>query len=151
VLNFGLGIYAFHKRWFFNGNVPGHFLFWLGSSFALWFCWDAAFASIIQSFSMHTAILLVFTRPFLHFSILLTLMAFGIQHWQSSSKINRMFSDNAYTIYLVHLVFVWIMLMALLGLWDLSIYLKFIVVAISSVLLSYLASHNVILKFAKQL
>ncbi len=151
VLNFGVGIYAYHKRWFFNGKVPGHFVLWLTLSVVLYLVWEAAFASIVQSFSMKMGIVLVFTRPLLHFSILLTLLAFGVKYWQNRSKINRTLSENSYTIYIVHMLFVWFMQLALVGFWDVSIYLKFFVVALSSALLSWAASHYLIRNVANHL
>ena len=109
ILIFGLGIYAYHKQWFSNGKVPGHFFFWIILSGILWVIWKKAFALIIQSFSIQLAMILVFLRPILFFSILMSLLSFGLKFWQSDSKINRAFSDNSYSIYLVHMFFIYVM------------------------------------------
>jgi glucan biosynthesis protein C len=149
LLNFILGIYAYHKKWFSNGKAPGHFFFWLLLSAALWFCSEKVYVLLFQGFSMKLAAVYVLIQPLLYFSILLTLISFGINHWQSSSKINRTLSNNSYTIYLIHLFFVLVMQLLLQNGWDISIYTKFVLVSFSSILLSIVCSQYAIQKFPK--
>lgn len=150
LLNFSLGIYAYHKKWFSNGKAPGHFFFWLLLSAVLWFCSEKVFVLLVQGFSMKLAATYVLIKPLLYFSILLTLISFGINYWQSSSKINRTLSNNSYTIYLIHLFFVLVMQLLLQNRWDISIYTKFAIVSFSSILLSIVCSQYVIQKFPKR-
>jgi hypothetical protein len=99
---FGLGIYAFYKNWFDNGKTPGNLIFWIVSTLALWFAKEMVLASLLSRFTMTLGVIHETIRAFLVFSIIMTLIAFGGNHWRSASRFNRLLAKNSYTIYLIH-------------------------------------------------
>lgn len=146
-LSFSLGIYAFHKSWFVNRNVPGHFIMWAILSGILWY-FERKLMIIILAGDATPQIFVInsFLRTFLFFFILLTLISFSVKYWNSSSKVNRLLASNSYTIYLIHVIFVRLSQLALYKLWNGSIYVKFILVCIFSMSMSLLFSQFVIRK-----
>jgi glucans biosynthesis protein C len=149
ILCFILGIYAFHKRWFLNGEVPGHLAFWIILSISLYFFKDWIMKNLIGNIQLKMVILYIFVHITLFFSILLTFISFGIKYWQSSSRVNRLLAENSYYIYLVHMLFVNLIQLALLKWIDGYVYLKFIIVTVSAILLSYFISNYAIKKFPR--
>lgn len=148
LLNFCLGIYAWHRNWFSQGNVPGHWLAWLAATTVLWIAWEGTLVTFLQGFSMKLAMALVLIRPLLFFSILMTLISFSLRHWQSGSPLNRLLADNSYTVYLIHMVFVMVF-QWLLYQWKFSVYAKFTLVFAASLFFSLLFSHFAIRKAPK--
>ena len=91
----------------------------------------------------------VLMRSLLVFTILLALISFGIKHWNSPSQFSRRLAVNSYNIYLLHILFVIVVQLLLLKWFDISIFIKFGIVALSAILTSYLISQYTIRPFPK--
>ena len=149
IICFSLGIYAFCKSWFINGNVPGHYVFWIFLSIALWFAHDRFLSVLMEDLKPGAAVFCIFTRTLLFFSILFTLVSLGERFWDSASRVHRSLAKNGYNIYLVHMVFVYLVQTILLDWMQLSVYIKFLVVSLSAILLSYAFSRYAIKPYPK--
>ncbi len=142
ILSFSLGIYAFHKKWFLDDRVPGHLYLWIILSFLLWYVRETAITQFFDTGSMKFAILFVFIHPFLFFTILLSLISFGLKNWQSNSPINKSLANNSYNIYLIHMFFVYISQLFLFSFWENGfIFTKFALAGITSIFISYIVSN----------
>ena len=146
---FSLGVYACVKRWFQNGEAPGHFIFWTILSIGLMYCQRKVSIIIMTDFSIGFALSYVLMRTFLVFTILLALVSFGINHWHKPSKVSRQLSANSYNIYLIHMLFVIVIQLFMLEWVSISIFIKFGLVTLSSILFSYLISQYAIRPFPK--
>lgn len=146
---FSVGIYACHKKWFLNGKTPGHFIFWTILSTGLMYCQVKVMAFLIGNFSFGLALGWVLMRTLLVFTIVLALISFGIKHWNSPSKFSRQLAANSYNIYLLHMLFVIVVQLLLLKWYGISIFIKFGIAALSTIILSYLISQYAIRPFPK--
>jgi len=146
---FSLGVYAFAKNWLKNGKTPGHYIFWASLSIGLMYCQVKVLTILRTDFSIGLALGWVLIYTFLVFAILLALISFGINHWHNPSKVSRQLSANSYNIYLLHMVFVVVIQLFLLEWVSISIFIKFGLVALSSILFSYLISQYAIRPFPK--
>lgn len=146
---FSMGIYAFSKNWFKNGKTPGYFLIWLILSIGLMVFQGKVLTILMTHFSIGLALSWVLMRTFLVFSILLALISFGIDHWHSPSKISRQLSANSYNIYLLHMIFVVVFQLFLLEWASVSIFIKFGIVTLTAIFISYLTSQYLIRPFPK--
>lgn len=146
---FSMGVYAFSNEWFKNGKSPGYFIFWTILSIGLMYFQGKALLHLINNFSFGLAIGYVLMRTLLVFTILLALISFGIKHWNSPSKFNRKLTANSYNIYLLHMLFVIVVQLILFKWFDISIFIKFGIVTLSAILLSYLISQYAIRPFPK--
>ncbi len=149
ILCFSLGIYAFHKNWFINGNIPGHFVFWVILSLTLWFGQEKALSILLENISPIIAVFYILLRTLLFFSILLTFISIGEKFWDSSSKVNRSLAENSYNIYIIHLIFVFLIQLFLLNWFELSIYIKFVIASLSAIFLSYIFSKYAMKRFPR--
>jgi len=146
---FGLGVYAFSNEWLNNGKTPGNFIFWTILSIGLMYFQGKTLLFLINNFSIGLAIGYVVMRTFLVFTILLALLSFGIEHWNSPSKFSDQLAANSYNIYLLHMLFVIVVQLLLLKWLGISIFIKFGIVTLSTILLSYLISQYAIRPFPK--
>jgi glucan biosynthesis protein C len=146
---FSLGIYAFSKNWFKNGKTPGYFLFWIILSIGLMYCQGKVLTTLMTNFSIGLALSWVFMRTVLVFTILLSLISFGIHQWHSPSKASRQLSANSYNIYLLHMIFVVVIQVLLLEWVSISIFIKFGIVTLTTIFISYLTSQYLIRPFPK--
>jgi glucan biosynthesis protein C len=146
---FGAVIYAFSNSWFKNGEVPGHFILWTLLSIGLMYIQGKALAILMGNFSIGLAFGWVLVRTLLVFTILLALISFGIQHWNTPSRVNRHLAANSYNIYLLHMIFVVVFQLVLLQWFGISIFIKFGIVTLLTILLSYLISQYAIRPFPK--
>jgi len=146
---FSLGVYAFAKNWLKNGKTPGHYIFWTILSIGLMYCQVKILTIMRTDFSIGLALGWVLIYTFLVFAILLALISFGINHWQNPSKVSRQLSANSYNIYLLHMIFVVVIQLFLLEWVSISIFIKFCLVTLSSILFSYLISQYAIRPFPK--
>jgi glucan biosynthesis protein C len=146
---FGLGVYAFSNEWLKDGKTPGNFIFWTILSIGLMYFQGKALLFLIHNFSIGLAIGWVLMRTFIVFTILLALISFGIKHWNSPSKYSRQLAANSYNIYLLHMLFVIVVQLLLLKWFGIPIFIKFGIVTLSTILLSYLISQYAIRPFPK--
>ena len=75
--------------------------------------------------------------------------AFASRRWNHSTLLGRELASNSYYMYLVHYVFVMILPLLLSGWPQGPVLLKFVIVALSTVVLSFLLSKFVINKFPR--
>ncbi|MFC1884151.1 acyltransferase [Thermodesulfobacteriota bacterium] len=137
---FALGVYAFSKKWFMSSKTPGYPIFWL-SLFVLLlvvfsgYCIGGRFAAI--PFGTFPFALI---RSFLCLSSLMVFILLFSRFWNRSSRIDKAFSDNSYTIYLIHMPIV-VIFQFLFILWKTdwsgAIWIKFGFVTFLSIVLSY--------------
>ncbi len=149
ILCFSLGIYAFHKKWFVNGNIPGHFVFWIMLSLTLWLAQEKALSILLNNLLPIIATFYILLRTLLFFSILLTFISIGEKFWDSSSKVNRSLAENSYNIYIMHMIFVYLIQLFLLNWLELSIYIKFVIASLSAIFLSYIFSKYAIKQYPR--
>lgn len=156
VIYFILGVFAYSRNWFKDGGVPGHYLLWAGLSVVLLGAFYYVRDEIMQiGFSGsivpgHFRVIYVGIRHFIVFTFLLAFISFSMKHWSRSSKLNDALSANSYNIYLVHMVFV-VTIQSLLNQWILGMaYLKFSLVVLGSVILSFCVSHFSIRPYPKR-
>lgn len=149
IFSFSLGIYSFHKHWYANNKAPGHFLVWMILSIILGFSLKMFMVSYARNPSLLISFVNVSLAIFLFFSILLTLVSFSLKYWDSSSKPNTLLAANSYHIYLIHMIFVIFSQLVLFKWLDVSNYIKFIIVSVFSIGLSFLISQYAIRKFPK--
>lgn len=143
------GIYAFNKNWFSGGKTPGHLVFLVILTLALWFAKEIVLAILLSGFNMMLGVIHETIRGFLVFAIIMTLIAFGGQYWQSGGRLNRSLAKNSYTIYLIHLVIVLLVQLLMYKWWNVSIYVKFAIGSVSSLLLSYLLSEFTVRRYPR--
>ena len=110
---------------------------------------DKTLFFLINNFSIGLAIGYVLMRTFLVYTILLALISFGVKHWNRSSKFSRQLGVNSYNIYLLHMLFVIVVQLLLLKWFGIPIFIKFGIVTLSTILLSYLISQYAIRPFPK--
>ena len=146
---FGLGVYALSNEWLTNGKTPGNFIFWTILSIGLMYFQRKTLLFLINNFSIGLAIGYVLMRTFLVFTILLALISFGIKHWNRPSKFSHQLAANSYNIYLLHMLFVIVVQLLLLKWFVIPILIKFGIVTLSTILLSYLISQYAIRPFPK--
>ena len=99
IICFSLGIYAFYKNWFVNGNIPGNYVFWTILSIALWFGHETLLSILLGNLTPIVTVGYIFTRTLLCFSILLAFISYGERFWDSSAAVNRSLAKNSYNIY----------------------------------------------------
>jgi glucans biosynthesis protein C len=149
IICFGLGIYAFHKNWLSSGLFSQNLFFWIVITILLMIGKEIAFASLVNHFTPIVGIIHVALKSFLVFSIIMTLMAFGGKCWNNGNKLNRVFARNSYIVYLIHFVIV-LSIQLLMYKWlNVSIYFKFVIGSILSIVLSFLLSEFVVRRYPK--
>ena len=112
---------------------------------ALWFAKETVLGFLINTFTLELAVMHVALRVLLVYSVIVALLSFGRNYWQSTSGINSKLSENAYTIYLIHLVIVFLLQLLMYKWWDVSVYLKFMAGCALSIALTYFVSEFAII------
>lgn len=146
---FIMGIYAFYKNWFSCRVSPGNPLLWFVVALTFLLVEEMIFASLVRRFTPTLGVLHVTSISFLVFSIIMTLMTFGGRYWNNGKKLNQLFAQNSYAIYLIHFVIVLVVQLLMYKWWDVSTYIKFITGSILSVLLSFILSEFLLRPYPK--
>lgn len=149
IICFSMGIFAFHHSWFINGNIPGRTIHWAVFSMLLWGMMEVVLARLVSQASLSLGATFVTLRTWLVFSLIVTFMAFGAKYGQSASQVNRRLAKNSYTIYLIHFFFVLVVQLLMYKWLDLSVYLKFPVGCVVSIIVSYVASDYAVRKYPR--
>ncbi len=143
ILYFFLGILANKQEWNFQKQADNSK--WLTFWIILAFISIPSIASFAYFFfkNISSSYLLIlfnsFLRSFCSLSMLILLISWFNIYQNKSSEIKQKLSRNSYGIYLVHLPIVVGLQFSLIQ-WSIPNVLKFLVVSISSLLFSYLAS-----------
>jgi glucan biosynthesis protein C len=151
VLYFGLGVYAYSKKWFRGGGDLGRPRMWVLICFLLMVVTMLVARSLTRTAEPSSALQVAFVvlYPLWTLSFLGAFTAFASRRWNHSTSLDKELSANAYHMYLVHYVFV-MTLPLLLNVWiGGPALVKFGVVALSTVLLSYGLSRYVTRPFPR--
>ncbi len=143
---FGLGVYAYSRKWFAAGRDFGRPWVWGLICLLLTVANMLVGRSLIRTAepSLGLQIALVAIYPLWTFSFLGVFTAFASRRWNQATPLNRKLAANSYNMYLVHYVFV-LTLPLLLSVWAGGTALvKFGIVALLTILLSYGVSYYAI-------
>lgn len=149
---FGLGVYAYSKKWFTNGKDFGRPWIWGLSCLVLMVGNMMVGRGIMTAASepstgLQIAFLVLY--PLWTFSFLGAFVAFASRRWNRSSTLGKQLAANSYNMYLAHYVFAMTMPL-LLSLWvGGPVLAKFGITALSTILLSYGSSKYIIKPFPR--
>ena len=151
---FGLGVYAYSRRWFTNGTDFGRLWVWGLICFLLMVGNMLVGRSMVRasepSLRFHSGqalglqLAFVVLYPIWTLSFLGVFTAFAVRRWNRSTPFNRELASNSYNMYLVHYVFAMTLPLLLSVCAGGPVLVKFGVVALATVLLSYGVSRYII-------
>jgi hypothetical protein len=136
---FGLGVHAYSKKWFTSGKDLGRPWVWGLICFSLMVVSMLVGRSMSRAVepSMGLQLAFVVLYPLWTLSFLGTFTAFASRRWNHATPLGRELAANSYNMYLVHYVFV-MTLPLLLSAWAGGpVLVKFGIVALATILLSY--------------
>jgi hypothetical protein len=136
---FGLGVYAYSRKWFVSGKDFGRPWVWGLICFLLMVVNMLVGRSMTRAAEPSAVLQLAFVvlYPLWTLSFLGMFTAFASRHWNHTTPLGKELAANSYSMYLVHYVFV-MTLPLLLGVWAGGPALvKFGIVTLVTVLLSY--------------
>jgi len=143
---FGLGVYARSRKWFTEGRDIGRPGAWGGIVFVLlilnMFVGRAMTRSLEPSWNLQIAFLVLY--PLWTLSFLGFFVSLAANRWNASSRFNRELASNSYGMYLAHYVFVMTLPLLLSGWVGGNVLVKFGLVSIATIILSYLVSRYMI-------
>lgn len=143
---FGLGVYARSRKWFTEGRDVGRPGVWGWIVFVLlilnMFVGRAITRSLEPSWILQLAFLVFY--PLWTLSFLGFFVSFAANRWNTSSRFNRELASNSYGMYLAHYVFVMTLPLLLSGWVGGNVLVKFGLVSIATIILSYLVSRYII-------
>ena len=148
---FGLGVYAYSKKWFTSGKDLGRPWVWGLICFSLMVVNMLVGRSMTRAVEPSIGLQLSFVvlYPLWTLSFLGTFTAFASRRWNRPTPLGRELAANSYNMYLVHYVFV-MTLPLLLSAWvGGPVLVKFGIVALATVLLSYGISKYVIKQYPR--
>jgi len=148
---FGLGVYAYSKKWFTSGKDLGRPWVWGLICFSLMVVNMLVGRSMTRAVEPSIGLQLSFVvlYPLWTLSFLGTFTAFASRRWNRPTPLGRELAANSYNMYLVHYVFV-MTLPLLLSAWvGGPVLVKFGIVALVTVLLSYGISKYVIKQYPR--
>jgi len=148
---FGLGVYAYSRKWFTSGKDFGRPWPWGLICFALMVVNMLVGRSLTRADepSMGLQLSLLVLYPLWTLSFLGAFMAFASRRWNHPTPLGRELAANSYNMYLAHYVFV-MTLPLLLSAWvGGPVLVKFGIAALVTVLLSYGISKYVVKRFPR--
>ncbi len=142
---FGFGIYAYNRKWFtVNGGI-GKVWAWAVGNFCAFGMNMLAFKVLSETSTpdliyklMHVVLYPLWTLTFLGL-----FLSIGYKYWNNKSWFNGELAKNSYKMYLVHYMFPMTLPLMLSGV-EVGVFVKFIIVAVFTVVFSYLASKVVL-------
>ena len=148
---FGLGIYAYSRKWFVSGKDFGKPWVWGVMCFLLMVVNMLVGRSMSRAVEPSIGLQLAFVilYPLWTFSFLGMFTAFASRRWNHATPFNRELAANSYNMYLVHYVFVMILPLLLSAWVEVPVLVRFGVVALSTTFLSYLISRYVLRSFSR--
>jgi len=135
-LYFGMGIYAFQKKWFMAGELPGRLSLWMVLSILLAFCYLVALKQLMDGASLEIYLVFIFVRSFLSVVSLMMFTKWAYLHWNRTSRLDALLASNSYYMYITHFLIVIILQLALSFWSDGPVLLKFVIIAVASIFLS---------------
>ncbi len=130
---FWVGVYAYQRNWFSHEKPPGNIMIWSITSILL-------LAGMIGTLVLKLYTLSVFVQNFACFAIILFFLSFTKKTMNKSNRLADSLADNSYNTYLVHMVFIITIQLALFKLLAGYIFVKFFIVAVLTIVISYLIS-----------
>jgi len=142
---FGLGVYAYASKWFTGGKDLGRPWAWGVISFLLLGANMLVGRILTSTVAPAVGIQLgyVVLYPLWTLSFLGLFVAFASRRWNKVRPLGRELAANSYSMYLVHYVFV-MTLPLLLSTWGGPSLVKFVIVALVTILLSFGASKYIV-------
>ncbi len=150
---FVLGIYAYSKNWFTKHELPGSVVAWFIACVILLLIFLGIFYYIFETYieannpiPFELNLIFGFVRAFLVIAFLVFLNSFACRYWNRATKMEQNLAANSYAIYIIHMPIVVIFQFAFLSV-NISIFLKFGIIVLLSILVSYGISHCLSLVF----
>lgn len=150
---FGLGIYAYSRKWFTDGNDFGRPWGWGLSCFLLFGINLFVLMKLNKAETGSVGLQLAFVvlYPLWTLSFLGLFISFAAKHWNRSTPVKRDLAANSYNMYLVHYIFP-MTVPLLLSTWiGGPVFVKFGIVALATMVLSYGVSRYIIKPFPRTL
>jgi glucans biosynthesis protein C len=150
---FGLGIYAYSWKWFTDGNDFGRPWVWGLSCFLLFGINMFVLMKLNKAETGSVGLQLAFVvlYPLWTLSFLGLFISFAAKYWNRSTPVNRDLAANSYNMSLVHYIFP-MTVPLLLSTWiGGPVFVKFGIVALATMVLSYGVSRYVIKPFPRAL
>ena len=150
LLFFIMGVTAFRQQWFTRSTIPGHAAVWWGSALLFFFSVLAILKPLMGNFSEGKLLVFVFFRTFFCVWLLIAFSKSAAARWNQASRISTRLAQNSYHIYIVHFLIV-ILLQLALSYWPGGfVPVKFGIVALVSIAVSYGVSHYLIRPYPKR-
>jgi peptidoglycan/LPS O-acetylase OafA/YrhL len=142
---FGLGVYAYANKWFTAGRDMGRPWVWAAVCFVLMVFNMLVGRSMTRAAEPSMVLQLAFAMlyPLWTLSFLGLFVAFASRRWNTAQAAGRELASNSYTMYLVHYVFVMTLPLSLSA-WAAPTLVKFGIVALAVILLSFGASKYIV-------
>ncbi len=150
---FAFGVYAKSRGWFADGKPLGSVPVWGTISAVLVIAYlltgQPLYANPAGTSTLPFGLLLAFAfiRSFVALSLLVMLVSVGARYWSHSTGFDRQLSKTSYDIYLTHVWFVVIIQNALLAWTGGPVLIKFAVVFLAALALSFAISRWVIMRY----
>ena len=146
---FGFGIYAYSRNWFVERFDFGPVWMWVLLCFTLFGANMLIFKGLTETLLIGLKIAHVILYPLWTLSFLGMFLAFAFKYWNKSTLFNKSLAANSYNMYLAHYIFPMTLPLLLHNATMIPTMLKFGIVAISTVIFSYLISRFVMKPFPK--
>ena len=148
---FGLGVYAYSRQWFTNQADFGPTWVWGLLSLSLFMATMLVSRDLSGAAEPPLGLRLAFVvlYPIWTLSFVGLFTAFAVRHWNSPRSLDRELVSNSYNMYLVHYVFPMTLPLLLRAWVGVPVLVKFGVVALATVVLSYGISRFVIKPFSR--
>jgi len=145
---FGLGIYAYSRKWFTEVNKFGRPWLWGLGCFLLFGIMGFVMMHLgnkAETTSIGIKLVFVVVYPLWTLSFLGLFMSFAPNgHWNRYGQINRDLADNSYNMYLVHYIFPMTMPLFLSTWTEGPVFVKFGIVTLTTLVLSYGISRYIV-------
>jgi len=148
---FGLGIYAYSRKWFADRDDFGQPWVWGLSCFLLFGVNMFVLMKLSKAGAGSVGFQLAFVvlYPLWTLSFLGLFMSFAVRYWNRSTAVNRNLSANSYNMYLVHYIFPMTVPLLLRTWIGGPVFIKFGIVTLVTIVLSYGVSRYIINPFPR--
>jgi len=143
---FAFGVYAYSKKWFTNGKVPGPLVFWMIAAILCILGNSAVMREL--SFLPTYRTLVWFSGQYLIVAFLGLLGAVTFRFMNRPSSINGKFAASSFSIYIIHFPIVASIQFLMLE-WGIPVPVKFVICAVASILVSFAISNYIIRPFPR--
>lgn len=149
-LYFVMGGYAYQKKWFFDIKIPGSSKLWIVLCILLSVSSVCTLNTLMEKPSFIGFFLFLISKSLLCISCLSTMLILAHSYWNSASRLNQLLAANSYNIYLLHFLIL-ITIQLLLKNWaEGFLFVKFCVVSIATIFLSYVLSQYALRNFPRE-